>query len=251
MPVPPRIFLSFSHPDDESFAAAGLVRRYADAGAEIALVTATRGDAGKAGDPPLCTREELPLCREAELHAAAEILGISSVYLLDYHDKHLGEAPVDRIRQELVELIRRHRPHLVITFDPEGVNRHPDHVATSRFTMDAVNAAADPRWYPSSASHRVQRLLWTAPKPPWEAAHSPDLRDEPGVDFALDVSEYRETKAKALRAHRTQHISINRCFFGKADVDRILSVEIFRQAWGPAFGRSPAADVLVGLDLST
>ena len=247
----PRILLSFSHPDDESFGVAGLSRRYADAGAEVALVTATRGDAGRAGDPPLCSREELPACREAELRRAAEILGIAPVHVLDYHDKHVADAPVDRVRAELVGLIRLHRPHLVITFDPEGVNGHPDHIATARFTMDAVTAAADSRWYPDSgAPHRVQRLLWTAPLLPWEAVHSPNLRDEPGVDFLLDISPYRHTKAEALHAHRTQHISITRCFFSKPDVDRILSVEVFRQAWGPAVERAPADDVLTGLDLT-
>src|SRR5712691_271355 len=49
----PRLLLIFAHPDDESFVAAGLSRRYADAGAQIALVTATRGEAGSRGDPPL------------------------------------------------------------------------------------------------------------------------------------------------------------------------------------------------------
>lgn len=251
MPTRPRILLSFSHPDDESFGAAGLSRRYADAGAEVALVTATRGDAGKAGNPPLCSREELAACREAELRRAAEILGIAPVHVLDYQDKHVADAPVDRIRAELVRLIRLHRPHLVITFDPEGADRHFDHIATARFTIDAVTAAADPRWYPRSGPpHRVQRLLWTPPLLPWEAVHSPNLRAEPGVDFLLDISAYRQTKAEALRAHRTQHISITRCFFSKADVDRILSVEIFRQAWGPAIEGAPGDDVLEGIDLT-
>ena len=251
MPTRPRIFLSFSHPDDESFGAAGLARRYADAGAEIALVTATRGDAGKAGDPPLCRPDELPAYREAELRRAAAILGIAPVYVLDYQDKHVADVPIDRIRAELVRLFRLHRPHVVITFDPDGANRHPDHVATARFTIDAVTAAADPRWYPDSgAPHRVQRLLWTPPVLPWEAVHSPNLRNEPGVDFLLDISPYRHAKAEALHAHRTQHLSITRCFFSRPDVDRILSTEIFRQAWGPPIAHVPADDVLAGLDLS-
>ena len=66
---------------------------YADQGAEIALVTATRGDAGRAGEPAICSREELPARREAELREAAAILGIGHVTLLDYLDKHLAEAP--------------------------------------------------------------------------------------------------------------------------------------------------------------
>src|SRR5690242_11953773 len=88
-----RLLLIYAHPDDESFAVAGTARMYADLGAEIALVTATRGDAGRAGEPPLCGRGELPARREAELHEAARLLGIQHVTLLDYLDKHLADAP--------------------------------------------------------------------------------------------------------------------------------------------------------------
>lgn len=251
MPVPARILLLFAHPDDETFVAAGLVRRYVDGGAEVALVTATRGDAGRLGDPPLCSREALPALREAELRHAAGLLGMSEVHLLDYQDKKLADAPLDRIRTELVAHIRRHQPHLVITFDPNGLNGHADHMAISRFTMDAVAAAADPRWVAEPTSpHRVPRLLWTAPVPPWEVTRWDDLHREPGADFVIDVALHRQTKADALRAYRSQHVPIDRCFFNKPDVDRILSVEIFRQAWGPPLPSLPADDVLVGIDLS-
>ena len=251
MPIPARILLIFSHPDDESFATAGLARRYVERGAEIVLVTATRGDAGRVGDPPLCKREALPALREAELRRAADLLGISEVHLLDYQDKQLADAPTDRIREELVTHIRRHRPHVVISFDPNGMNGHSDHVAIARFTMDAVAAAADPRWATDPTSpHRVQRLLWTAPIPPWDVTRSSDLRLEPGVDFVIDVAPYRNAKAEALRAHRSQHVPVDRCFLSKADVDRILSIEIFRQAWGPPLRRVPADDLLAGIDLS-
>ena len=251
MPISARILLVLSHPDDESFVAAGLARCYVERGAEVVLVTATRGDAGRVGDPPLCDREALPALREAELREAAGLLGISDVHLLEYQDKQLSEAPMDRIRGELVTLIRRHRPHVVITFDPNGMNGHTDHVAISRFTMDAVAAAADPRWGTEpTTSHRVQRLLWTAPILPWDVTRPADLRLEPGVDFAIDIAPYRHAKAEALRAHRSQHVPVNRCFLSKPDVDRILSIEIFRQAWGPPLPRVPADDVLAGIDLS-
>lgn len=251
MPVSARILLILAHPDDETFIAAGLVRRYVERGAEVVLVTATRGDAGRVGDPPLCSREELPAFREAELRHVAGLLGISQLHFLDYQDKQLADAPVDRIRAELVSHIRRHQPHLVITFDPNGMNGHADHVAISRFTMDAVAAAADPRWVEEQTTpHRVQRLLWTAPVPPWELTCLTNLHREPGVDFVIDVARHRHTKADALRGHRSQRVPVDRCFFSKPDVDRILSVEIFRQAWGPPLSSLPADDVLVGIDLS-
>src|SRR5262249_50677577 len=158
--MPPRILLVFAHPDDESFVAAGLSRRYADAGAEIALVTATRGEAGSRGDPPLCTVEELPAVGESELRAAARILGIADGPIIGYRDQHLAEVPADAIRAQLVGVLRHHRPHVVVTYDPQGGHGHGDHIAISRFTTDAIGAAGDPRWYRGNGvPHRVQRLL--------------------------------------------------------------------------------------------
>lgn len=243
-----RLLFIYAHPDDESFGVAGVARMYADRGVEVSLVTATRGDAGRAGEPPLCARTDLPARREAELHDAARLLGISHVTVLAYLDKHLADAPTHKIRGELVAAIRRHRPQVVITFDPDGANQHVDHVAISRFASDAVAAASDPRWYPETGpAHAVQRLLWSSPVMPWDAPKSPDLAREAGVDFLIDIARYRETKAAALRAHRTQHVSIDRHFFHLPDVDTILSVETFRQAFGPSLSKRPETDLFASI----
>ena len=247
--MPYRLLFIYAHPDDESFGVAGISRMYADRGVEIALVTATRGDAGRAGEPPLCERAELPARREAELHEAARLLGIGHVTVLDYLDKHLADAPVDKIRRELVSAIRRHHPHVIVSFDPDGASRHPDHIAISRFASDAIAAADDPRWYADTGKpHRVRRLLWISPVMPWDAPKSANLANEPGVDFLVDISRYRDVKAAALRAHRTQHVSIDRHFFHLPDVEQILSVETFRQAFGPSLRQRPATDLFESID---
>jgi LmbE family N-acetylglucosaminyl deacetylase len=246
--MPPRLLLIFAHPDDESFVAAGLSRRCADAGAHVALVTATRGEAGSRGDPPLCTEEELAAWRESELREAAAILGIADIHLLGYHDKHLKDAPSGIIREQLVEIVRRHRPQVVVTYDPNGGHGHADHVAISRFAMDAVSASADPRWHQSlGAAHCVQRVLWTPPVLAWDDPPPVTKSAAPGVDFLLDISAQKTTKAAALRAHRTQHRSTDRWIFCKPDVDRILSVETFRQGLGPPLAAVPLDDVFAGI----
>ena len=74
----------FAHPDDESFSAAGTASRYAEEGARLTLVTATRGDKGKCGDPPVCRPEKLARVREEELREAARVIGIPDVRVLDY-----------------------------------------------------------------------------------------------------------------------------------------------------------------------
>lgn len=239
------LLFCFAHPDDESFSGAGTAMKYAAAGARVVLVTATRGERGKAGDPPVCGPEALGSFRERELREAAQIIGFDEVHLLGYRDRELTEAPVERVRHTLVSIIRQTRPSVVLTFDPNGFNVHPDHVAISRFTSEAIAAAADRRWHPETGEpHSVGRLVWTPPISPWDAAKAerPDLHA--GVDFVIDVSAWKDRRAAALRAHRTQGESITRYFWNQPDSDRILATEYWRHAWGPPLPHRPAHDLL-------
>ena len=243
--LPPTLLFIFAHPDDESFSGAGTAMKAVAAGARIVLVTATLGERGKTGDPPVCAPEEIAACRQRELRDAARIIGFEEVHLLGYRDQELADAAADEIRRALVAILRDEKPAVVLTFDPDGFNRHPDHVAISRFTSDAIAAAADPRWYPDTgAPHAVRRLLWTPPIAPWDVPAGDTLAEQPGADLLVDVSAYRERRAAALRAHRTQHLTIDRYFFHRPDCDRILSREIWRQGFGPQLSRRPASDVL-------
>ena len=224
MPNRPTILFSLAHPDDESFMVAGVSCKYGARGVRLVLATATLGDAGKVGDPPVCSREELPRVRESELRRAVDLLGIDSLHLLGYRDKELSAA------------------------DP-GFNLHPDHIAISRFTSDAIAAAADPRWLPEAGEpHRVTRLLWTPPLRPEEIGAGLPLGNRPGVDFLVDVQAWSGRKAEALRAHRTQHLSINRIWFDRPDPERALWSEPFRQAWGPPLRSRPEADLFAGME---
>jgi LmbE family N-acetylglucosaminyl deacetylase len=242
------ILFCFAHPDDESFSGAGTAMMCAAAGARTALVTATLGESGKRGDPPVCAPEELAACRERELRAAAAIIGFDELHLLGYRDRELAAAPPEEIRFALVSIVRRLRPQVVVTFDPNGFNVHPDHIAISRFTSDALAAAADRRWYPEAGqAHAAGRLLWTPPYPPWDAVRFDEIGTQPAADFVLDVSGWRDRRAEALRVHRTQHLSVERHFFSKGDIDRILSVEVWRQAWGSPLRQRPSHDIFEGL----
>lgn len=250
MLMPASILFSFAHPDDESFSGAGTAMKYAAAGVRTVLVTATRGERGKRGEPPVCGPDEIAACREQELREAAAIIGFDELHLLGYRDRELADAKPEEIRNTLVSLIRSVRPAVVITFDPNGFNSHPDHVAISRFTSDAIAVAADPRWFPHlGAAHRVERLLWTSLYTPSQAAaFGRQLGDQPSADFVIDVSAWRDRRAAALRAHRTQHQSVARHFFDRPDVDGILSLETWRQAWGPPLRQRPSGDIAEGLE---
>jgi LmbE family N-acetylglucosaminyl deacetylase len=248
---PPCVLFVFAHPDDESFSGAGTAMACAAAGARIVLVTATLGERGKTGDPPVCAPGELAACRGRELRDAAAIIGFEDVHVLGFRDKELADAPPDAIRRTLVSIIRDERPSVVLTFDPNGFNRHPDHIAISRFTSDAVAAAADPRFYAEAGGpHIVPRLLWTPLVAPWDVPADQTMGEQPGADFVIDVAAFRERRAAALRAHRSQHLSIGRFFFNRPDCDRILGTEIWRQAFGPDPARRPAKDVFESLSYS-
>jgi len=242
--MPATLLFCFAHPDDESFSGAGTAMRYAAAGARTVLVTATLGQRGKLGDPPICAPAEIEATRQRELREAARIIGFDGLHLLGYRDRELAEAPPEEVRRALVTIIRRERPDVVFTFDPNGFNAHPDHIAISRFTTDAVAVAADARWYHGDGQpYAVPRVLWTPPVAPWEAPRVARLEAQPGADILIDVSPWRERRIAALRAHRSQHISIDRCFFNQPDLNRILDTEVWRLGFGAPLPERPVRDL--------
>lgn len=242
------LLLIFAHPDDETVFAGGVACRYSDAGAAVALCTATLGERGKLGAPPVCAAEDLGRTRQAELVEAARLIGVSTLRVLAYPDRDLQHAPAETIRLQLVEVIRAVRPQVVVTFDANGSNLHPDHIAISRFASDAIAAAADSRWFPGAGpAHRVARLVWTLPVRPWDVVRQGHPAAVAGVDFIVDVAAWTRRKSAALRAHRSQHASLERILLSKPDAEHLLSVELFRQAWGPGLEAVPATDLFEGI----
>ena len=146
--VPPggrcRLLGVFAHPDDETFCAGGTFARYAGQGAEIMVVSATRGQAGQIRDAAAGTRRTIAAVREAELRLACERLGITKVRCLDHVDGTLADAGFPALVDEMAEVIGEFRPDVVITFGPDGGYGHPDHVTISAVTTAACQRAAGP-----------------------------------------------------------------------------------------------------------
>src|SRR5436305_7123917 len=154
-----------AHPDDESLGFGGTFARYASEGIETYLVTATRGERGRfgprgeRGDPV-----EVGGVREAELRAAAAVLGIREVSVLGFPDSAVDEVPAATAIGEIVRHIRRIQPNVIVTFGPEGAYGHPDHIAISQFTTAATVCAADSGYsmdgpgLDSLPLHRVAKL---------------------------------------------------------------------------------------------
>ena len=134
-----RLLGVFAHPDDEVFCAGGTMARAAEAGAEVMIVSATRGELGQIRDPAAATRRTLGAVREEELRAAAAELGVQRVQVLAYpdgtlqrHRSSLGAATAD--------IMRHFDPDTVVTFGADGGYGHPDHVAISELTTAAFRA---------------------------------------------------------------------------------------------------------------
>jgi LmbE family N-acetylglucosaminyl deacetylase len=158
-----RLLGVFAHPDDETFCAGGTFARYAKDGAEVMVVSATRGQAGQIRDARVATRRTVAAAREGELRAACERLGVAQVRCWDYLDGILAEADFHDLVGQVVEVIREFRPDVVISFGPDGGYGHPDHIAISAAATAACRQAGDPASYPGQlaaglALHQPDRL---------------------------------------------------------------------------------------------
>ncbi len=169
----PTLVAIFAHPDDESFGCGGTLARYAWSGARVHLICATGGEEGSTDPEHLEGYASLAERRRAELHCAAQALGLSSVTMLGYrdsgmpgspanrHPEALAAQPLDAVTARVTHEIRRLRPQVVITFDPIGGYRHPDHIAIQQAAVAAFHAAGDPARYSDGLpAHQPQKLYF-------------------------------------------------------------------------------------------
>jgi LmbE family N-acetylglucosaminyl deacetylase len=216
---PLKLMAVLAHPDDESLGIGGTLAKYAGEGVETYLVTATRGERGRFGEsgekpPP----DVVGRVREAELREAARVLGVREINFLGYYDGDLDQVNVPEAVTRIAEHLRRVKPHVVITFGPEGAYGHPDHIAISQLATAAVVAAAGENG--ASQPHRVSKLYymeWSRQK--WEAYQTAlrgliskvdgiERKSSPWPDWALttfiDTSQFSPTVWKAVSCHKTQ-----------------------------------------------
>ncbi len=132
-----RLMVVVAHPDDESFPIGGTIAKIATEGGEVMLVAATRGEAGIPNMQP----DEAGRLRECELRAACEVLGVKALRFLGYRDGTLNQVDSYTAIEQLVALMRAFRPDAIITFGPDGISGHPDHLAVHRWTTAAFERA--------------------------------------------------------------------------------------------------------------
>ena len=234
-----RLLACFAHPDDEAFTAAGVLVASTARGVQVRLVCATCGEEGDIRQPGVATRETLGQVRHQELQNSCAVLGIQAPIMLGYRDSGWGDSPAQyhpqafvqapplQVIGRLVEEIRRFKPHLVLTFEPDGLSGHKDHQAISRHTTAAVQVAGDPAAFPAQVQaglwpytplrlfyvarlqgHRMQRVALLRQAGLDVPFPDPTLRQQ-GVPLEqlhvmLDVTPYLDQKLASMRCHRTQ-----------------------------------------------
>jgi LmbE family N-acetylglucosaminyl deacetylase len=245
-----KLMAVLAHPDDESLGMGGTLAKYAAEGVDVFVVTATRGEAGRfCGHPRGHELHPGPVAlgniRETELRAAATVLGVREVSLLDYRDQHLDGADPREAVECIAGHLRRFRPDVVVTFGPDGAYGHPDHIAISQFTTAAIVAAAGTAFLAhcegaAQRPHTVSKLYFLAwPQSTWGAYQSAvrtlsatvdgvERHATPWPDWAIttviDTRDCWVTVSRAISCHESQVAAYERL--------KNLSPEHHQALWG-------------------
>jgi LmbE family N-acetylglucosaminyl deacetylase len=280
----PRVLMAvLAHPDDETFGTGGTLALYARQGVEVHLVCATRGEVGDVEPALLEKHGSVGVLREKELRCAAGLLGLAGVHFLDYrdsgmpgspdnsHPKALVSAPLDEVAGRVARLIRQIKPQVVITFDPIGGYRHPDHIHIQQATVKAFDAAGDPsdlldglspycpqRLYFQTISRRFLRfairLLRLFGKDPHHFGNNGDIdlvslavEDFP-IHAEIDFSSVAGIRAEAAACHASQGgVTMSRGFQGWL-LNRFRSKEMYMRAYpAPVNGERRVRDLFMGV----
>ena len=225
-------------------------------------ILATRGEAGPIADPSLATRDNLGEVREREARNAYATLGFPRypLHFLGYPDGGVADAPRDELVSEVGELLADFGPDVVVSFGPEGVTKHDDHVTMHHVATEAFHALRERR----RDGEPPQRLLYVAipqsrielfqqlqrdagmepfnPEDPFQPRGVPDDR----IAVTVDCSSVWRRKYDALLEHRTQAEELEG--FPEAALPFVFGEEHFVQGWPDRRpGGTQLSDVLEGL----
>ncbi|HZM31751.1 MAG TPA: mycothiol conjugate amidase Mca [Acidimicrobiales bacterium] len=246
--IPLCLMTVHAHPDDEASKGPGTIARYHADGVRTVLVTCTGGEAGDILNPAMDKPEivaDLPAVRLRELERAAEIIGYDEVVLLGYRDSGMPDsppnahpdafanAPLDEAVGRLVEVIRRERPQVIVTYsDDQRGYPHPDHLRVHDISVLAFEQAGDPDahpgagepWQPLKLYYSVwsrkrmvamhQRFKDLGLESPFgeEWLARPDQDDR--ITTSIDIAGFNEVRIDALLAHETQVDPTSPFWFG-------------------------------------
>jgi LmbE family N-acetylglucosaminyl deacetylase len=216
-----RILALVAHPGDEALGLGAVLARYADEGADVHLVSATRGEAAPFAGSSRGAFPDAVLgrMRERELEEASGVLGLADVRVLGYPDGGLHAVEPFRAQMTLAAEIRRIRPQVVLLVGPHAFWGHPDHVALGQTAFGAVLAAARhsspvPGRQAPHAVRKLYELGWSGPTRAAfeEATLAPGIRRPPSpatlpdwmIHASIDTGRYAERALDAVECYRSQ-----------------------------------------------
>jgi LmbE family N-acetylglucosaminyl deacetylase len=261
-----------AHPDDEASTTGGILARYSAESLRTVVVTCTNGELGdghEASKPGDAGHDEalVVATRRRELESSCEILGVTDLELLGYHDSGMmgwpqndaegsfWTTPVAEAAERLSELIELYRPQVVVTYDANGFYGHPDHIQAHRITVAALEATPvpDKLYYPAipkSGLAEFREALLRA------GVEAPDIDQDEDWDFGVDdelisatvdCTAYAAMQYSALEAHASQ---IDGTFFLRLGVDlfsKLMGHEKFVRAYDRTGAPTPEDDLFAGL----
>lgn len=251
MPEPLCLLAVHAHPDDEASKGAGTVARYHAEGIRTVLVTCTGGEEGDILNPAMDrpeVRENLVEVRAVELANAAKAIGYDELVMLGYRDSGMPDsdanaradnfwnAPLEESTGRLVEVIRRERPQVIITYNDDQTGYpHPDHLRVHDISLPAFDKAGDPAAYPDLGRPwtpaKLYYSVWSRKR--IEAIHqkmlelgiespfSDDWFKRPSQDHRITTSvaveDFFDARKEGLLAHATQVDPSSPFWFGLPD----------------------------------
>ncbi len=231
----------FAHPDDETMFLGGTLAYLSQAGGELHFLSATRGEGGELGDPPVCRRSDLGRVREGELRCAVEALGGVSLDFLGFVDPLVGpndelfpfSPDLNEVVRRLSARIREIEPTVILCHGPAGEYGHPAHIQAYQALMASLGEI-----------DFQPRAVYA---PCWLSRETGQFT--PAPDFIVDVSPWLSQKTAAAICHRSQHDLFTR--HGSARAGRPVTVpelirpqEALSRIWPAGEGSDPLEDLL-------
>jgi LmbE family N-acetylglucosaminyl deacetylase len=203
--MPSRIFAVFAHPDDETFLAGGTLAKYTAQDCEVFVVCATYGEGGRRGEYEDLSTQEFARLRQRKMKAACRALGVNEPIFLGCADQQLARNCWNSAMIEVVRYIRELKPDVVITFGPDGVSGHPDHVALSQIVTSAVSDAGNRTLISRGDPFRPSALYYVLRSESLpECCKSSAPVEAPPVTTVIDINGFGERKLNAIRSYRSQ-----------------------------------------------
>jgi LmbE family N-acetylglucosaminyl deacetylase len=264
-----------AHPDDEASSTGGILAMYSDEGIRTIVVTCTNGEFGDAPGqvkPGEDGHDEQAVAelRLAELRQSCKILGVTHLELLGYQDSGMPDwdykgrpeafcnVPLEVVSGRIASLIDKYRPQVVVSYDPDGMYQHPDHVHAARAAAAAAAASAGTvaKFYQTAMRGSVWRKIWEALRelgmdiPDRQLTPEEEQKaaaDELRITTMVDIRPVLDRKGEALRSHASQ---IQESWFSKIPPEvatEAFGYETFVRVDDTTGAPVPEADLFAGL----